>query len=150
MIFTCTPTDGTGNPHHLCLISYRIPKGFKPKVGSHGNDKTSKPFFPTLPSTKLKIRSQSKECGPKQILGVVSKWLGGVQNASSPCDLSRNERQCSYIRSTSTNRSSSQSGACDPLADQVYAIMQSAKMSDCHGPFVRETRPSFDQHPFRK
>ena len=137
------PTDATGNPHHLCLVSYRIPEGFTPEVSPHGNDKTMKPFYPTLPSTKAGIESQSKLHGPKQVLAIVSREIGGVQHASSPCELPRNERQVLYIHSKSKASSVlSQGGVIDPLADQIFAMMQSAKVGDSLGHFVRETRPS--------
>ncbi len=124
-------------------MSYRIPEGFTPEASPHGNDKAMKPFFPTLPSTKAGVGSQSMSHGPKQVLSIVSRELGGVQNASSPCELPRNERQVSYIRNKSkASRVPSQGGAIDPLADQVFAMMQSAKLGDSLGHFVRETRPS--------
>ena len=58
-----------------------------------------KPFFPTLPSTKVAIQETSH--GPKQVLAEVSRKLGGVQQASGPCELPRNERQVLYIHSKS-------------------------------------------------
>ena len=65
----------------------------------------------------------------------MSEKLGGVVDADSPCELPRNERQISYIKSKTTSSNL-------PLADQVFAIMQSAKKEDVMGKFVRETRPS--------
>ena len=112
-----------------------MPSNFTPIIAPHGNSKTKKPFFPTLPSTKLEIESQSKSSGPKTTLSLVSEKLGGVVDADSPCELPRNERQVSYIKSKSTSSNL-------PLADQVFAIMQSAKQEDVIGKFVRETRPS--------
>lgn len=109
----------------------------------HGNDKTIKPFYPTLPSTKAEIESQSVSRGPKQVVATVSRKHGGVQHASSPCELLRNERQVSYIHTRKkASRVPSLGDAIDPLADQVFAMMQSAKLSDSLGLFVRETRPS--------
>ena len=78
---------------------------------------------------------QSRSCGPKSTLRIVSEKLGGVVDAGGPCELPRNERQISYIKSKSTSSNL-------PLADQVFAIMQSAKEEDVMGKFVRETRPS--------
>jgi len=112
-------------------------------VSLHGNDKTIKPFYPTLPSTKAEIESQSVSRGPKQVVATVSRKHGGVQHASSPCELLRNERQVSYIHTRKkASRVPSLGDAIDPLADQVFAMMQSAKLSDSLGLFVRETRPS--------
>ena len=134
------PTDTTGNPHHLCLVSYRIPTGFTPEVLPHGNDKAMTPFFPTLPSTKAS-NSQETSHGPKQVLATVSRELDGVQHASSPCELPQNERQISYIRSKS-KPSGVQCGIGDLLTDRVFSMMQSAKLGDSLGHFVRETQPS--------
>lgn len=148
LFVTCTcchnpPTDASGNSHHLCLVSYRISEGFTPEIAPHGNDKAMKPFFPTLPSTKAGIESQSGSHGPKQVLATVLKELGGVQHASSPCELPRNEQQNSYIQQKSKGSCVvAQGGSVNPLADQVFAMMQSAKVGDSLGQFVRETRPS--------
>ena len=118
-----------------------MPKGFIPELHPHGNDKTGKkPFFPTLPSTKKDIESEPGSHGPKRVLATVSQKLGGIQHALSPCELPRNERQVMYIHSKT--KSSSHGGVNDPCADQVFAMMQSAKVSDGLGHFVRETRPS--------
>ena len=65
----------------------------------------------------------------------MSDKLGGVVDANGPCELPRNERQISCIKSKTTSSNL-------PLADQVFAIMQSAKEEDVMGKFVREARPS--------
>lgn len=117
----------------MCLVSYRIPSGFTPVVTSHGNSKSNKPFFPTLPSTKKDIEAECSSHGPKYTMSIVSDKLGGVVDAKGPCDLPRNERQVTYVRSKLTSEAN---------FDQVFAIMQSAKEEDSIGKFVRETRPS--------
>ena len=122
--------DSDHNPHHLCLLSYRMPSDFTPVIAPHGNSKTKKPFFPTLPSTKMEIEIQNRSCGPKSALGIVSEKLGGIVDANSPCELPRNERQISYIKSKSTSSNL-------VLADQVFAMMRSAKEEDVVGKFVR-------------
>lgn len=141
---TClhTFTDSGGNPHHLCLVSYRMPTDFVPSVTPHGNSKSSVPFFPTLPSTQKAISKQCHSGGPKRVLGAVSKDLGGVLHAKSPCELPRNERQVAYLKNKSKFAEASSGTKTDSLSDQVFAIMQSAKMEDHQGKFVRETRPS--------
>ena len=73
--------------HHLCLASYRIPSGFKPVVAPHGNSKSKMPFFPTLLSTKKEIEDQCSASGPKRVMSIVSKKVGGVSHANSPCAL---------------------------------------------------------------
>ena len=104
-----------------------------PITAPNGNSKTKKPFFPTLPSTKMEIEIQSRSCGPKSALDIVSEKLGGIVDADdSPCELPRNERQISYIKSKSTSSNL-------VLADQVFALMRSAKEEDVTGKFVRET-----------
>ena len=102
--------------------------------------KSRKPFFPTLPSTKSHIKSSLHFQGPKHILANVSHELGGLESACSAGELPQNEHQIAYIKSKVK--------ACDvslssvQAADQVFAMMQSAKLNDSLGPFVREIRPS--------
>ena len=43
--------DSRKQPHRLCLLVYYIPDGFESKVKPHGNSKSAKPFYATLPST---------------------------------------------------------------------------------------------------
>jgi len=92
---------------------------------------------------KQKLNPRSVSYGHKQVLATVSRKHGGVQHASSPCELPRNERQVSYIQTRKkASRVPSLGDAIDPLADQVLAMMQSASLGDSLGLFVRETRPS--------
>ena len=94
--------DPDRNPNHLCLLSYHMPSDFTPIIASHWNSKVKKPFFPTLPCTKMEMEMQSRSCGPKATLSIVSEKLG-VVNADGPCELPRNERQIFYIKSKSTS-----------------------------------------------
>ena len=126
-------TDCNQNPHHLCLLSYRMPSGFIPSVTPHGNCKSKKPFYPTLPD----IQSQCKFNGPKSTLSLVSKNMGGVTGAKSPYDLPRNERQISYIKKQSSGM---QSTSNPP--DEILAVMLSAKDEDDKGKFVQEVKVS--------
>lgn len=88
------------------------------------------------------VKANARAGGPKQVLGVVSKSVGGVVAATSACDLPRNERQIAYIqRSTKSRSLSSSSLVGDPLADQVFALMQKAKLGDSDGFFVRDICP---------
>ena len=85
LFFSITEPDG--NPHRLCLLSYKIPPGGV-CVSAHGNSKSSKaPFYPTLPSTMELMKANARAGGPKQVLSVVSISVGGVVAATSPCDL---------------------------------------------------------------
>ena len=129
MILNFVITDPKGNPHHLCMVSYRIPKDFTPVVVPHGNSKTNQPFFPTLPSTKVLIAAQSHSCGPKETVSAVSEKVGGVVNARSASELPCNERQVSYIQSRSKSHASSG-------GDEMIHMIQQAKLGDSTGMFV--------------
>ena len=113
-------------------MSYRLPDGFKPVIVPHGNAKSNQPFYPTLPSTKALI-SECKASGPKETLYKVSTKLGGIKNASCASQLPRNERQVSYIQQK-------KGGTND--VDELFLLMQQAKVGDKIGLFVRETRAS--------
>ena len=56
----------------------------------------------------------------------------------------RNERQVSYVKQKSKMFSASTDFGNDPVCDQVFAIIQSAKVGDRDGKFVRDTRPSLE------
>ena len=100
----------------------------------HGNSKSNRPFFPTLPSTKALIAAQSHTSGPKATVSAVSEKVGGILNAQSA--LPRNERQVSYIKSRSKTQSS--------CADEMLQMMQQAKLGDKAGLFVRSSpEPAF-------
>uniref|UniRef100_A0A1X7THD2 Uncharacterized protein n=1 Tax=Amphimedon queenslandica TaxID=400682 RepID=A0A1X7THD2_AMPQE len=130
-------TDPHGDPHHLCLLSYRIPRGYKPVVQPHGNLKSLSPFYPTLHSTKQEMRRLCTTISPKGTVGVVSASLGGVVAAKSPCQLPRNECQVMYIKSKHQQSTSS----VDASSDHLFAVMLSAKSQDENGKFVCDTRP---------
>lgn len=108
-------------------------------VTPHGNSKSTTPFYPTFPSTRKQITNQCSFQGPKNVLRLVSEKMGGITAAKSPCELPRNERQVMYARGTSSSQTKSYT---DPHCDEIFAIMQSAKLEDKYGKFVRETRPS--------
>ena len=76
----------------------------------------------------------NRQSGPKHALSTVSQIVGGVTSAASPCDLPRNERQVSYLKSRGAKRQLL--GVQDPMADQVFTIMQQAKLEDHTGKFV--------------
>ena len=68
------------------MIVYYIPENFEPKFQPHGNSKSDRPFYPTLPST-LQAISESQKVGNKQIVSDISSSVGGVLSASDPCTL---------------------------------------------------------------
>lgn len=79
----CTIIDSMKQPHRLCLVVYYLPDGFEPKVEPHGNSKSKKPFYPTLPSTMAAMASEVGE--PKKVMAEVSSAIGGVLSASDAC-----------------------------------------------------------------
>ena len=81
----------------------------------------------------------TQQSGPKRTISRVSQKVGGVTYASSPCDLPRNERQVSCLKGRSNEP---QHGIQDPMADQVFTVMQQAKLEDATGKFVHDCHPS--------
>ena len=74
------------------MMVYYVSDGFQSNVASHGNSKSAKPFYPTLPSI-LDAICKSEPSGAKQIISDVSAQVGGVLSASDPCSLPRSEQQ---------------------------------------------------------
>ena len=81
------------NPHHLRLVTYRMPVNFTPEIKCHEICKTGRPFFPTWPSTKELIKSESGSSGPKETVAKISAKMDGISKASCSGQLPRNERQ---------------------------------------------------------
>ena len=134
-VYFCVIADARGNPHHLCLLTYYIPPGFKPYVVPHGNSKTCKPFHPTWPSTMELIKKEGCASGPKEVVAVVSGKVGGVLGASAPGQLPRGEAQVSNAKRHLRFRDES---GC---SDELYVLMQKAKTED---PFVRDIKATPD------
>lgn len=88
--FVFTLIDASGNPHQYCLACYRIPDGFEPTIVSHGNSKSGRPFYPTLPSTMEQIRQTVLSKGPKEVLAAVSATKGGI-TAQESCQEMKNK-----------------------------------------------------------
>ena len=78
------------------MMVYYMPDSFQPNVAPHGNSKSAKPFYPTLPST-LEAICKSEPSGAKQIVSV-SAHIGGVLSATDPCSLPRNEQQVHGVK----------------------------------------------------
>ena len=113
-----------------------MPDGFTPVVSSHGNSKSGKPFFPTLPSTVNKIKRGSDAGGPKEVLSSVSKDVGGVLDASYPGALPRNEQQVSYYKHHSDGAKSSSDDA-----NELYSVMVQAHLEHSgEDKFVRDIK----------
>jgi len=77
-------------------LVYYIPDGFEPTLKPHGNSKSKKPFYATLPSTLESMACSSS--GPKEVVSDVSASMEGVLGASDPCCLLRNEQQVTDVR----------------------------------------------------
>ena len=132
--------DASGNPHQYCMACYRIPPGFVPTVVSHGNSKTGKPFYPTLPSTLERVRHESRSKGPKQTVASVSAAVGGLTEAECPGALPRNEKQVTNLRQSMKRRPQL---LANPLAcpgDELFVLMQQSKLGDNQGLFIRELK----------
>ena len=116
--------DSDCNPHPLCVVVYYIPSGFVPHVSTHGNSKSGKPFFPTLPSTVESIKKECQSSGPKEVVQTMSADVGGVMDAACPGSLPRNEQQVAYYkRQTKCEGEYAKSGA-----DDLYAVMLQAHL----------------------
>ena len=130
-------TDAKFNLHQYCLAVYYVPSNFIPTILSHGNAKSLKPFYPTLPSTVERIKHESTSIGPKETVAVVSCKVGGVLDASCPGALPRSEQQVSdYKRRTSTTGSP----ASRFKGDDLYTVMLTAHMEDPSHQFVRDVK----------
>ena len=124
--------DSKNNPHHLCLVTYRIPKGFSPVVKKHGNAKADVPFHPTWASTKDVIQQTCSEGGPKSVVASVSSLVGGVRNASAPGMLPRGEKQVINFKARCSSGGSGHVGA-----DDLFSVMQQAYAEDTQRKFIR-------------
>ena len=123
--------DSQKQPHKLCLVVYYSPDGFEPKIKSHGNSKSEKPYYPTLPSTMAAMASEAG--GPKKVVSDVSAAVGGLLSASDPCSLPRSEQQVTDMRRR-------QKKACPNSTDELAVVMQKAYLEDGDGRFIREMK----------
>ena len=114
-----------------------MPDDFEPpKLAPHGNSKSSKPYYPTLPSTLTAITTSSAK-GPKEILSDVSSQVGGVLAATDPCSLPRNEQQ---IVDAKRRQKKIVSYGNTSGVDELGVVMQTAYMEDEGNCFIREMR----------
>ena len=131
-------TDVDNNPHHLCLVAYRLSAGFTPSLASHGNAKEKKPFHPTWPSTLARVQEKCSTCGPKGTVEQVSSEAGGGLGALAPGQLPRNEKQVANQRRKM--KSTLASSGLSPAADELFAVMQRAHTQDPAHKFVRDIK----------
>ena len=128
--------DAANNPHHLCLVVYRIPPGFHPVIRKHGNSKANVPFHPTWPSTKKMIQARCSQQGPKAVVAAVSSLVGGVRTASAPGQLPRSEKQVINFKARGHVSATPGSG-CNVGADDLLFVMQQAYTEDADNKFIR-------------
>ena len=126
--------DANGDIHHLCLASYRFPKGVTPKVIAHGNSKSSSPFHPTWPSAMAKIKKKACKHGPKETVNSISSTSGGMIFASCAGQLPRNEHQVANICH------SNKKTAVGYADDDLFIAMTECKSKDVTARFVRDVK----------
>ena len=86
--------DNFGNPHHLGIAIYYIyQRNSNLLFQAMGIQRGKKPFHPTWPSTKERMKIQCQVRGPKETVSVVSSKAGGSCGARTPGELPRNEQQ---------------------------------------------------------
>ena len=131
-------TDASNNPHHLCLLVYRMPQGFIPSIAPHGNSKEKIPFYPTWPSTMSQIKEESLVKGPKAAVEGLSLKVGGLLGATASGQLPRNEKQISNakLRSSAAKCESE----IDSAADELFVVMQRAFTQDPLKKFIRDIK----------
>ena len=128
--------DAFNNPHHLCLLVYRLPIGFVPSIVPHGNSKEKIPFYPTWPSTMSQIKEESLVKGPKAAVEGLSQKVGGLLGASASGQLPRNEKQISNAK----QRSNATTSSMDSAADELFVVMQRAYAQDPMKKFIRDIK----------
>lgn len=132
------PLDASNNPHHLCLVTYRLDAGVVPILSPHGNAKELKPFHPTWPSTLQRVKEECSSQGPKETVERVSSQVGGVLLASAPGQLPRNEKQVANQR-----RKLTKPARClrvNAAEDDLFTVMQEAHTLDPARKFVRDIK----------
>lgn len=111
---------------------YYLHDGFQPNIAPHGNSKSCKPFYPTLPSTLEAVR-RGEASGAKEILSDISAKVGGVLFGSDPCSLPRNEQQVYDVK----RRQKKVTYGTPAGVDKLGAVMQRAYLED-HKNILRE------------
>ena len=126
----------SNDPHHLCLVVYRMRAGFIPTLSSHGNSKIARPFLP-WPSTLNRIKKECISKGPKAVVEQVSSEVGGV---SEPGQLPRNELQVSNQKRKGKSSEAVTIVGKNAAADDLFVIMQQAHTQDPSHKFVRDIK----------
>jgi len=137
IIWLCFHTDASNSPHHLCLVVYRVPPGFKPTVKQHGNSRSQTPFHPTWPSTKQRIKEECLVHGPDNVVSSISAEAGGIVGATAPGKLPRDAKQVSNFKRKLSFQSRSSKLASNAGGDDLFVVMQQAYSDDPSHRFVR-------------
>lgn len=119
------------------MAVYYMPPGFTPTIVSHGNSKSGRPFFPTLPSTVDCIKRECHSAGPKEATASVSSDVGGILDASCPGAIPRGEQQISYYK---RRTKADVSHGSKSESNELYTIMLKAHMEDPDHQFVRDIK----------
>ena len=101
----------------------------------HGNAKSEKPFYPTLPSTVQRIKTECTAVGPKEVVASVS---GGVVGANYPGELPRNEQQVSNFKKHKPNPVGAMHVHTE--ANELYTVMLQAHLEETDKLFARDIK----------
>jgi len=108
-------------------------------VVSHGNSKSDKSFYPTLPSTAEAIKKKCVGSGPKAVVASVDLSVGGIMEACYPGQLPRNEEQVSnYKRLVPVKLGQGVSVRSD--ANDLYTVMLRAHLEGGREKFIRDVK----------
>ena len=121
------------------MVVYYIPDGYVPSVVPHGNSKSNKPFFPTLPSTAETIKEKCVSSGPKAVVACVDSSDGGIMEASYPSQLPRNEQQVSNFK-RHVPVSLCQGVSVRSEANELYTIILQAHLEGGDSKFIRDVK----------
>lgn len=114
-----------------------------PSVTAHGNSKSDKAFYPTLPSTVQHIKSECVLNSPKEVVASVSSTAGGIVGAGYPGELPRNEQQVSNFKQRKPRVVGADTAinmSVHTEANDLYTIMLQAHLEDTNKKFARDIK----------
>lgn len=82
----------------------------------------------------VKIKEDSSDKGPREIVEDISRQVGGILGATAPGQLPRDEKQVSNMKRRS------QQGTLDSVADELFVVMQRAYAQDTMNKFIRDIK----------
>ena len=104
----------------------------------HGIAKSEKPFYPTLPSTVQRIKTECTAVGPKEVVASVSSVSGGVVGANYPGELPWNEQQVSNFKKHKPNPVGAMHVHTE--ANELYTVMLQAHLEETDKTFARDIK----------